>query len=112
MSASVAVLRLVLILAVLLGPLAGPRAAADPALAMARAAGSLCMGDGPEGFPAAGHDHCMACQVLTGWTGLVPTALALVLPGATQAAWRPAAGVDVAIGWRAYASRAPPPGFA
>lgn len=104
------ILRLFLILGLVLAPLAGARAAVDPARAMAMAAGSLCLGDRDEGLPAEGHDQCMACQAAVGWGGLVPGGVALVLPEAGLPGWRPAGRGQAGFGWRAYASRAPPGG--
>jgi hypothetical protein len=104
------IVRLFLIVGMLLAPLAGPRAAVDPALAMAMAAGSLCLGDRDGGLPAEGHEQCLACQAVGGWAGLVPGAVAMGPARAAPPAWRPGRRADADFGWPAYASRAPPGG--
>ena len=108
MLASATILRLVLLLAMVLGPMATPRAALDPGLALAMAAGSLCMGDEPADRSAEPHDHCVACQALTGWAGLPPAVLALAGPDAARQGRKPVGRADLAFRWHTYASRAPP----
>jgi len=84
--------------------------AADPALAMARAAGALCGGMGEDGLPEAGqaHEHCLACQG-NGPVAALPTgspfarALVLAMVAPVRAAWR---GGEVER--RAHHARAPP----
>jgi hypothetical protein len=102
-------LQRVLLALALLGLVPGAAPQADPALALAQAAGALCLADGPDGLPAdPQHEHCLACRVAP-----MPFALAdvphLPLPGiaagtATPAPARPAH----AAAWPAYAPRAPP----
>ncbi len=82
---------------------------ADPALALARAAGALCQGEAPDGLPAEhAHEHCLACRGTSASAGLaeppvLPTRVAVA--GASIAA---SARTVPEVGWAAYASRAPP----
>lgn len=90
-----------------LSPPSGPRP--DPALAMAMAAGALCLADGQDSLPRDhSHEACLACP---GTAPAVALAVAPVVPmprmDHTPAAV-PAAKGAPAVGWAAYASRAPP----
>ncbi len=81
----------------------------DPALAMARAAGALCLAEGPDGLPSdLVHEHCLACRAapmpfaLAGAPALpVPVMDAVTAPPSL-------AGPPPAAGRVAYAARAPP----
>lgn len=90
-----------------LSPAAAPPP--DPALAMAQAAGALCLADAPDGVPE-GHSHeaCLACPGSAPAFGL---AAGPVVP-ARAIDHMPAQALTArampAVGWAAYASRAPP----
>jgi len=75
---------------------------------MAMAAGALCLADGPEAAPGAGHGDCLACQAVTGWDGLVPAWTLTGFVAAALVTLLPVNQHAYSIGWRAYASRAPP----
>ncbi len=98
-----------LLAAALLGVAPGAAPPVDPALAMARAAGALCLGDGPDSLPANhAHDHCLACP---GGTPASALAEMPTLPVPPAAGTAPRAAMPHAVpqvGWAAYASRAPP----
>ena len=93
----------------LLGLLPGSAPQIDPALALARAAGALCLADGPDGLPSDhAHEHCLACPAAPAAGGL---AEAPRLPLPRQGAAAPQAIPGRAIlaeRWAAYSSRAPP----
>ena len=82
---------------------------ADPALALALAAGALCQGEAPDGLPAEhAHEHCLACRGTSPSAGLAEAPalpMRLSVAGASIAA---SARTVPAVGWAAYASRAPP----
>ena len=101
-----------LALLVVLGGISVPRMPVDSAwaMAMATAAGALCLADGPAGMPedGQGHEHCGICQGSAPGVGLV------AVPGfhvATGGGVIRAAAVVRPAGRAAYASRAPPGGI-
>jgi hypothetical protein len=101
-------LRAALALALLgLSPAAGPRP--DPALAMAQAAGALCLADAPDSVPQ-GHSHeaCLACPGSAPASGLAAGPVVPVRAIGHMPARATAGRAMPAVGWAAYASRAPP----
>ncbi len=90
-----------------LSPPSGPRP--DPALAMALAAGALCQADGPSGVPQNhSHEACLACPGTLPAAGLASGPVVPMRRMHHTAAVAPAGKATPAVGWAAYASRAPP----
>ena len=93
----------------LLGLLPAPGPRLDPALAMAQAAGALCLADAPDGVPQ-GHLHeaCLACPGTVSAAGLAAGPVVPMPRIAHVPALTPAGRAVPAVGWAAYSSRAPP----
>lgn len=93
----------------LLGFVPTPAPQADAALAMAKAAGALCLADGPEGLPSdQPHEHCLACRAAPAG-GTLAEAPALPLPRITPVRMAATEVRPAPAGGRAaYAPRAPP----
>ena len=93
----------------LFGFMPGAAPKADPALALAKAAGALCLADGPEGLPADhAHEHCLACRASRLGGTLAEAPVLPVPPIAASSVIAAPPRAAPSAGRPAYASRAPP----